>query len=181
MPARDSSRTRQNARVCLSIAARTSVCFQRGASRIRQRVEARTARDAAGREKALRRSSTAFHADSRRRAEDGQCDGHHLCRTHMEGRCEDDTAEAHNDSRRRSRIRVRGQRQRLAQTQATTTNATQTSGDQDQSAAAMAQAGELIRSPVVGCCSYSRTTIGRRCPAATIRLGCRAICCSSRC
>ena len=39
----------------------------------------------------------------------------------------------------------------------------------------------VIRSPVVGLCSYSRTTIGRRCPAATIALGCRAICSSSRC
>ena len=50
----------------------------------------------------------------------------------------------------------------------------------EQSAAAMAQ-GRVIRSPVVGRCSYSRTTIGRRCPAATSRLGCRAICSSSRC
>ena len=33
----------------------------------------------------------------------------------------------------------------------------------------------VTRSPVVGRCSYSRTTIGRRCPAATITLGCRAI------
>ena len=39
----------------------------------------------------------------------------------------------------------------------------------------------VIRSPVVGLCSYCRTTTGRRCPAATIDIGCRAICSSSRC
>ena len=58
----------------------------------------------------------------------------------------------------------------LAQTQAT--NGTAPSGDQS---AAARPSRRVIRSPVVGRCSYSRTTIGRRCPAATITLGCRAI------
>ena len=66
----------------------------------------------------------------------------------------------------------------FAQTQATTTSGPQTSGDQV--CRRRWPSRRVIRSPVVGRCSYSRTTIGRRCPAAMIILGCRAICCSSR-
>ena len=180
MPPRDPSQTAPELRVFLCDRRPNDVCFRAVRAITRGRVQARAALMCPSTRRQLRRSRGVSHTLPERVRLCSAERRHHLCRAHVTGEVEDDTAEGHNDSGvsfSHSRAR-RTQRWRKRRRQRQTPHSRQgvrTSRPRHW------PKRRVIRSPVVGLCSYSRTTIGRRCPAATIALGCRAICSSSRC